>query len=130
MKAEIVLNIPAEKAWQIYRDNKILSRINPDMLASAEYIEGDGSSGSLRVLKLGPGKYLLHLPPTHTLLVFCPVVLYVYNDLHIYDVVIYDYIFSKRKKKIKIPPLFNTSFMCKLLFNSFTYNQHYSCQNG
>ncbi|CAA3006857.1 MLP 423 [Olea europaea subsp. europaea] len=39
MKAEIVLNIPAEKAWQIYRDNEILSRINPDLLASAEYIE-------------------------------------------------------------------------------------------
>ncbi|CAI9783678.1 unnamed protein product [Fraxinus pennsylvanica] len=54
MKADVVLNIPAKKVWQIYRDNEILSTINPDMLASAEYIEDDGNSGSLRLLKLGP----------------------------------------------------------------------------
>jgi hypothetical protein len=59
MKGEVVLNIPAEKAWEMYRDNDIISKINPQMLAGAEYIQGDGSPGSLRVFKLGPG----NLPP-------------------------------------------------------------------
>ncbi|XP_059452549.1 major strawberry allergen Fra a 1-E-like [Corylus avellana] len=54
MKGEVVLNIPAEKAWEMYRDNDIISKINPQMLARAEYIEGDGSPGSLRLFKLGP----------------------------------------------------------------------------
>ncbi|XP_062152467.1 major strawberry allergen Fra a 1-E-like [Alnus glutinosa] len=54
MKGEVVLNIPAEKAWEMYRDNDIISKINPQMLAGAEYIQGDGSPGSLRVFKLGP----------------------------------------------------------------------------
>lgn len=55
MKGEVVLNIPAERAWEMYRDNEIISKINPQMLAGAEYLEGDGSPGSLRLFKLGPG---------------------------------------------------------------------------
>ncbi|OVA07769.1 Bet v I domain [Macleaya cordata] len=55
MKGEgVQLNIPAKKAWEMYRDDKIISKINPDMLSSAQYIEGDGSPGSLRLFKLGP----------------------------------------------------------------------------
>ncbi|KAF6142023.1 hypothetical protein GIB67_037991 [Kingdonia uniflora] len=54
MKGEVELNIPARKAWEMYRDNEIISRINTDMLAGLEYIQGDGSPGSLRLLKLGP----------------------------------------------------------------------------
>ncbi|KAF8409242.1 hypothetical protein HHK36_005344 [Tetracentron sinense] len=54
MKGEVVLNIPAEKAWEMYRNNEIISKINPEMLAGAEYIEGDGGPGSLRLFKLGP----------------------------------------------------------------------------
>ncbi|KAK9285301.1 hypothetical protein L1049_024492 [Liquidambar formosana] len=54
MKGEVMLNIPAEKAWEMYRDNDIITKINPDMLAAAEYIEGDGSPGSVRLFKLGP----------------------------------------------------------------------------
>ncbi|XP_077211233.1 MLP-like protein 423 [Tasmannia lanceolata] len=54
MKGEVVLNIPAEKAWEMYRDNDIISKINPDMLAGAEYLQGDGSPGSLRLFRLGP----------------------------------------------------------------------------
>ncbi|KAL5864879.1 hypothetical protein ACOSQ3_002393 [Xanthoceras sorbifolium] len=54
MKGEVVLNIPAEKAWEMYRDNEIISKINPEMLAHATYLEGDGSPGSLRLFKLGP----------------------------------------------------------------------------
>nr|CAN79082.1 hypothetical protein VITISV_004821 [Vitis vinifera] len=54
MKGEVVLNIPAEKAWEMYRDNEIISKINPEMLAAAQYIQGDGSPGSLRLFKLGP----------------------------------------------------------------------------
>ncbi|PON84476.1 Major latex protein domain containing protein [Trema orientale] len=54
LKGEVVLNIPAEKAWEMYRDDKIVSQIKPEMLAHAEYIQGDGSPGSLRLLKLGP----------------------------------------------------------------------------
>ncbi|PON94031.1 START-like domain containing protein [Trema orientale] len=38
LKGEVVLNIPAEKAWEMYRDNKIVSQIKPEMLAHAEYI--------------------------------------------------------------------------------------------
>lgn len=56
MKGEIVLNIPAEKAWEMYRDNDKISRINPEMFAKAEYIQGDGEPGSLRRFHLGPGK--------------------------------------------------------------------------
>ncbi|PON94033.1 Bet v I/Major latex protein [Trema orientale] len=37
LKGEVVLNIPAEKAWEMYRDNKIVSQ-KPEMLAHAEYI--------------------------------------------------------------------------------------------
>ncbi|XP_041006607.1 MLP-like protein 423 [Juglans microcarpa x Juglans regia] len=55
MKGEVVLNVPAEKAWEMYTDNEIISKINPEMLAQAEYIKGDGSPGSLRRFKLGPG---------------------------------------------------------------------------
>lgn len=68
MKGEVVLNIPAQKAWEMYRDNEIISKINPDMLSAAEYIRGDGSPGSLRLFKLGPGKtHLLSLfQHTHT----------------------------------------------------------------
>ena len=58
MKGEVVLNIPAEKAWEMYRDNEVISKINPEMLARAEYIQGDGSPGSLRLFKLGPGIYI------------------------------------------------------------------------
>ena len=58
MKGEVVLNIPAEKAWEMYRDNEVINKINPEMLAGAEYIQGDGSPGSLRLFKLGPGIYI------------------------------------------------------------------------
>ncbi|PIA26957.1 hypothetical protein AQUCO_08400015v1 [Aquilegia coerulea] len=54
MQGEVLLNISAHKAWEMYRDNEIISKINPDMLAGAEYIEGDGSPGSLRIFRLGP----------------------------------------------------------------------------
>ncbi|PQM35117.1 uncharacterized protein Pyn_16498 [Prunus yedoensis var. nudiflora] len=49
-----MLGIPAEKAWEMYRDNDIINKINPEMLTSAEYIEGDGRPGSPRLYKLGP----------------------------------------------------------------------------
>ncbi|EXB37994.1 MLP-like protein 34 [Morus notabilis] len=54
LKGEVVLNLPAEKAWEMYRNDQIMSKIKPEMLAHAEYIQGDGSPGSLRLLKLGP----------------------------------------------------------------------------
>ncbi|XWS68640.1 hypothetical protein CRYUN_Cryun04dG0108200 [Craigia yunnanensis] len=54
MKGEVVLSIPAEKAWEMYRNNEIISKINPEMLSGAEYIQGDGGPGSLRLFKLGP----------------------------------------------------------------------------
>ncbi|PSS05718.1 MLP-like protein [Actinidia chinensis var. chinensis] len=54
MKGEVVLNMPAEKAWDMYRNDEIISKINPEMLAAAQYIEGDGSPGSIRLFKLGP----------------------------------------------------------------------------
>ncbi|KAK4344658.1 hypothetical protein RND71_034834 [Anisodus tanguticus] len=54
MKGEILLNIPAEKAWEMYRDNDKISRVNPQMLAKAEYIQGEGEPGSLRRFQLGP----------------------------------------------------------------------------
>ncbi|KAL0001939.1 hypothetical protein SO802_015720 [Lithocarpus litseifolius] len=54
MKGEVVLNIPTEKAWEMYRDNEVISKINPEMLARAEYIQGDGNPGSLRLLSLAP----------------------------------------------------------------------------
>ncbi|XP_059302751.1 major strawberry allergen Fra a 1-B-like [Lycium ferocissimum] len=54
MKGEIVLNIPAEKAWEMYRDNDKISRVNPQMLSKAEYIQGEGEPGTLRRLQLGP----------------------------------------------------------------------------
>lgn len=55
MKGEVVLNIPAEKAWEMYMDDGIISKINPEMLAAAEYLQGDGSPESVRLFKLGPG---------------------------------------------------------------------------
>ncbi|KAF3618004.1 hypothetical protein FXO38_33654 [Capsicum annuum] len=61
MKGEILLNMPAEKAWEMYRDNDIISKINPQMLAKAEYVQGDGEPGSLRCFHLGPGKSFMSL---------------------------------------------------------------------
>lgn len=61
MRGEVVLNIPAAQAWEMYRNNETMSQINPDMLAKAEYLHGDGSPGSLRLFKLGPGIYCSHL---------------------------------------------------------------------
>lgn len=58
MRGEVVLNIPSEKAWEMYRDDQIISQIKPEMLVRAQYIEGDGSPGSLRLFKLGPGLFL------------------------------------------------------------------------
>nr|CAD1823620.1 unnamed protein product [Ananas comosus var. bracteatus] len=54
MRGEVVLSIPAKKAWEMFTNNEVLSKIEPDMLASAEYIQGDGTPGSLRLFKLGP----------------------------------------------------------------------------
>ncbi|KAK8993305.1 hypothetical protein V6N11_033406 [Hibiscus sabdariffa] len=54
MKGEVVLNMPAEKAWEIYRNNEIISKLNPDLLSAAVYVQGDGGPGSLRLFKLGP----------------------------------------------------------------------------
>ncbi|XP_039121826.1 uncharacterized protein LOC120258470 [Dioscorea cayenensis subsp. rotundata] len=54
MRGQVVLNIGAEKAWEIYRNNEIIGKINPSMLARAEYLQGDGSPGSLRLFTLGP----------------------------------------------------------------------------
>ncbi|OMO67282.1 hypothetical protein COLO4_30195 [Corchorus olitorius] len=44
----------AEKAWEMYRNNEIITKINPEMLSGAEYIHGDGGPGTLRLFKLGP----------------------------------------------------------------------------
>ncbi|CAB4273341.1 unnamed protein product [Prunus armeniaca] len=53
MEVEVMLGIPAEKAWEIYRDYDIINKINPEMLMML-YIEGDGCRGSLKLFKLGP----------------------------------------------------------------------------
>ncbi|KAL7185534.1 hypothetical protein ACSBR2_027473 [Camellia fascicularis] len=58
MNGEVVLNVPAEKAWVMYRDNEIISKINPQMLAAAKYVNGDGNPGSLKLFKLGSGQSL------------------------------------------------------------------------
>ncbi|KAJ6836156.1 putative major allergen Mal d 1 [Iris pallida] len=54
MSGEVCLSIPAEKAWEMYTNNEIVSKIDPNMLAGAEYIRGDGGPGSLRLFRLGP----------------------------------------------------------------------------
>ena len=33
MKGEVVLNISAKKAWEMYKNNEIISKINPEMLS-------------------------------------------------------------------------------------------------
>ncbi|KAF3342055.1 MLP-like protein 423 [Carex littledalei] len=54
MRGEIVLNMSAEKAWEVFTSNDKLSKVDPQMLSSAEYITGDGGPGTLRLFKLGP----------------------------------------------------------------------------
>ncbi|GLJ17075.1 hypothetical protein SUGI_0295390 [Cryptomeria japonica] len=54
LNGEVKLNIPASKAWEIYRNNELTRKVNPDLLADAQYLEGDGTPGSIRLLKLGP----------------------------------------------------------------------------
>ncbi|KAF3774624.1 MLP-like protein 423 [Nymphaea thermarum] len=56
LSGEVILNVPAHTAWEMYRNNDTVSKISPDMLAAAEYLQGDGSPGSLRLFKLGPGR--------------------------------------------------------------------------
>jgi len=55
MNGEVELNVPASKAWEIFKTNELLKKVNPNFLANAEYVEGDGRPGSIRLLKLGPG---------------------------------------------------------------------------
>jgi hypothetical protein len=55
LQGEVQLNIPANKAWDMFTNNEIVAKINAEMLASAEYLEGAGSPGSLRIFKFGPG---------------------------------------------------------------------------
>ncbi|CAN6483598.1 unnamed protein product [Victoria cruziana] len=54
LSGEVILNVPANTAWEMYRNNEAVSKICPEMLAAAEYLRGDGSPGSLRLFKLGP----------------------------------------------------------------------------
>ncbi|GJN16446.1 hypothetical protein PR202_gb03435 [Eleusine coracana subsp. coracana] len=54
LQGEVHLNIPAHKAWEMFTNNETVAKINPEMLASAEYLKGDGSLRSLRILRLGP----------------------------------------------------------------------------
>ncbi|CAI0549727.1 unnamed protein product [Linum tenue] len=54
LKGEVELNMGAQRAWEMYRDNDVISNINPQMLSLAKYIQGDGSPGSLRLFQLGP----------------------------------------------------------------------------
>ena len=61
MRGEIVLNMSAEKAWEVLTNNDKLSKVDPQMLSSAEYIEGDGSPGTLRLFKLGPGTKFFYI---------------------------------------------------------------------
>ncbi|GJN03332.1 hypothetical protein PR202_ga20764 [Eleusine coracana subsp. coracana] len=56
LRGEVRLNIPADKAWEMFTNNETVAKINPEMLASAEYLEGDGSPGSLRIFRLGTDK--------------------------------------------------------------------------
>ncbi|KAH0983368.1 hypothetical protein GBA52_010545 [Prunus armeniaca] len=39
MEVEVMLGIPAEKAWEIYRDYDIINKINPEMLMSANTLK-------------------------------------------------------------------------------------------
>jgi hypothetical protein len=50
LQGEVQLNIPADKAWEMFTNNEIVSKINPEMHASAEYLEGDGSPGIIDVI--------------------------------------------------------------------------------
>ncbi|KAJ3683415.1 hypothetical protein LUZ60_013642 [Juncus effusus] len=55
MRGEIELKMSAYKAWEIFTNNEKLSKVDPHLLSSAEYLQGDGSPGSIRLFKLGPG---------------------------------------------------------------------------
>ncbi|XP_031473330.1 major strawberry allergen Fra a 1-E-like [Nymphaea colorata] len=54
LKGEVMINVPAPTAWGMFMNNEVVSKINPQFLAEAEYLQGDGSPGSLRHFKLGP----------------------------------------------------------------------------
>ncbi|CAN6443651.1 unnamed protein product [Victoria cruziana] len=54
LKGEVIINVPAPTAWEMFMNNEVISKINPDYLAGAAYLQGDGSPGSLRHFKLGP----------------------------------------------------------------------------
>lgn len=58
IKGEVIINVPAPTAWEMFVDNDVLSRIKPELIAGAEYLQGDGSPGSLRRCILGPGNSL------------------------------------------------------------------------
>ncbi|KAG2583514.1 hypothetical protein PVAP13_6KG225000 [Panicum virgatum] len=68
LQGEVQLNIPASQAWEMFTSNEIVSKVNPDMLclAGAEYLEGDGSPGSLRLFRLGP--VVLQLLPCRSII--------------------------------------------------------------
>ena len=61
MNGEVELNVPASKAWEIFKTNELIKKVNPNLLADAKYVQGDGSPGSVRLFKLGPGKLFLCL---------------------------------------------------------------------
>jgi len=56
MNGEVELNVPASNAWEIFKTNELIKKVNPSFLANAEYLEGDGRPGSVRLVKLVPGE--------------------------------------------------------------------------
>lgn len=57
------LQAPVDTIWNILmHEDRILPNIIPHIIASYEFLEGNGEAGSIRLLKLGHGTFLLSAP--------------------------------------------------------------------
>jgi hypothetical protein len=62
------LEAPADTIWNILmHEDVILPKVIPHIIASYEFLEGNGEAGSIRLLKLGHGKHIPKLEHSQVL---------------------------------------------------------------
>lgn len=54
---EVELGVPIHRMWKVARKIDVVApKLMPDLFGGSELLEGDGGTGTVRVITLGPGK--------------------------------------------------------------------------
>lgn len=61
LNTEFVSNLPLEQSWKMAKhSDHILPKVLPHVFAKSERLEGDGGAGTVRIVTLGDGKYIVN----------------------------------------------------------------------